>query len=185
MPLQIKIKIMPLQIKILIAILVCFLITRVVNYTYNSSVDLYNKSKQYALSYEKVKQEQISNYDGYYNTFIDKQDNANINKETFLYVTNIIMSNRKDGEQLSWKWVTENQQIPYNEFSDFYIDLSNFIRERYADNMQIERNKQALVNSHNLLISTYPNNIINKWLNIQPLTYEFGFISKETKQKFK
>lgn len=175
----------PIQIKLVITVLLIAFCYSTVSSLYKSSIELYNKTKEYSLSYDKVTQEQISNYDGYYQTFVDKQANANINKETFLVVTDIIMSNRRDGQALSWKWVTENQQIPYSEFTVFYKDLSDFISTRYADNMQIERNKQAIVNSHNLLISTYPNNIINKWLDIKPLTYKYGFISDSTKQKFK
>jgi hypothetical protein len=179
-----KIK-LPIQVKLVVIVLLVAFCYSTINSLYNSSIELYNKTKEYSLSYDKVTQEQISNYDGYYQVFMDKQTNANISKETFLVVTNIIMSNRKDGQSVAWKWLQENQQIPYNEFTDFYKDLSSFIRERYEDNMQIERNKQGIVNSHNLLISTYPNNIINKWLNIQPLVYKYGFITDSTKQRFK
>lgn len=137
------------------------------------------------LSYNKINQEQVSNYDGYYLTFNDKRINANINKDAFIEVTNIIMTNRKDGQNVAWKWMQENQQIPYNEFTSFYKELSSFISERYQDNMLIEKNKQIIVKDHNLLISTYPNNLFNKILDINPLIYKAGYISNETKSKFK
>lgn len=180
---------LPIQIKIILVFLLIIvssaLISNLAAIIYYPTVELFNSAKQYSLNYDRATQEQISNYDGYYQAFMGKQTNANINKETFLIVTDIIMSNRKDGQSLSWKWVHENQQIPYHEFTNFYKDLSEFIEVRYADNMKIEREKQRIVQEHNLLLIKYPNNIINKWLNIKPLTYKHGFISDSTLNKFK
>lgn len=176
---------LPIQIKFLIGIIIVSLIFGTLSSIFNCGVELYNKSKELSLSYNKIVQEQISNYDGYYLTFIDKQTNANINKETFVNVTNIIMSNRKDGEHVSWKWVQENQQIPYEEFTIFYKELSQFISERYQDNMRIEREKQNIVNQQNLLLSLFPNNVVNHFLNIPNLQYKAGYISDITKSKFK
>ena len=76
-----------------------------------------------------MKRKQITNWDGYYNIFIDKSKNANINKETFIEVTNIVMSARKDSQNLAWKWNQENQNIPFEEFTYFYKELSSFISE--------------------------------------------------------
>jgi hypothetical protein len=95
------------------------------------------------------------------------------------------MSNRKDGQNLAWKWSQENQQIPYEEFTVFYKELSSFISERYFDNMKIEREKQALVQSHSKLLQIFPNNLYNKIIHIQPLKYKQGFVSNKTKQLFK
>lgn len=176
---------LPVQIKLVLAFIVVAILVSVVNKAYVSTVGLFNTTKESQLSYDKVVQEQVSNYDGYYQAFIDKQTNANINKETFIQVTDIIMSRRADGQNVSWKWLQENQQIPYEEFTVFYKELSAFISERYKDNMIIEQQKQEIVQQHNLLLSKYPNNIINKALDINKLTYKAGYISDYTKNKFK
>ncbi len=175
---------LPLNIKIIITAIIVMLFISTTGKVYNATVSLYNGTKELQLSYGKITQEQISNYDGYWLAFTDKQDNAKINKETFIEVTNIIMSNRKDGENVAWKWTHENQQIPYEEFTVFYKELSSFISVRYQDNMRVERSKQDIVARHNLLLAKYPNNIINKVLDIDPLTYKAGYISESTKQKF-
>lgn len=176
---------LPIQFKILIYGVISILVLSVFSKIYTSSVNLFNTTKELELSYNKITQEQISNYDGYYLAFIDKQDITNINKETFIEVTNIIMSNRKDGQSVAWKWTQENQQIPYNEFTIFYKELFNFVSERYEDNMRIERSKQTIVQKHNLLLEQYPNNIINIILDINHLVYKVGYISNNTKNKFK
>ena len=176
---------LPKHIKFLIGIIVFAILFNVAKDTYTSTTGLYNETKKLSLSYTSIVQEQVSNYDGYYNTYINQQANANINKEIFILVTDIIMSNRRDGQNVAWKWIQENQQIPYEEFTIFYKQLSAFITERYADNMRIEREKQNIVQQHNLLLVTYPNNIINRFLNINQLVYKPGYISNFTKQRFK
>ena len=172
---------LPTHIKILVTV---FIVLIVWSFIFSPAIKLYNTAKTLEFSYNKQIQTQITNYDGYYLAFIDKQENANINKETFVEVTNIIMSNRKDGANLAWKWNTENQQIPYSEFSAFYKELSSFITERYKDNMLIEQTKQSIVQEHNTLISTFPNNLYNYFIGIKPMKYSFGYVSNNTKKKF-
>jgi len=176
---------LPIHIKIVLFIFVLFGTISLISSTVNPGIELYNTSKGIELKYTEVSQNQITNYDGYYLAFIAKQENANINKETFIKVTEIIMSNRKDGENLAWKWSQENQQIPYEEFTSFYKELSAFITERYFDNMKIEKEKQSLVQQHSKLLQTFPNNLYNKVIDIQPLKYKAGFISNKTKKMFK
>ena len=174
----------PKHIKIVITILLIAFIYKSVDRLVSPGIELFNQTKTIELQYDAVVQQQVSNYDGYYLAFKDKQTNADVNKETFITVTNIIMSNRKDGPNVAWKWMQENQNIPYSEFTKFYAELSSFITERYADNMKIETQKQSVVQQHNTLLSTFPNNLYNKYLHIQPLKYTFGFLSQETKDKF-
>lgn len=50
------------------------------------------------------------------------------------YYGAIHMEGRHDGAQVTWKWLQENQNIPYSEFTKFYGDLSGFVngqREEY------------------------------------------------------
>lgn len=176
---------LPVHIKIVIAILVIAASWKLISSVVSPCVDLYNNTKKLEMAYNKKSQEQITNYDGYYLAFTEKQSNANISKEVFLKVTSIIMESRKDGEGVAWKWLQENQQIPYSEFTSFYRELSSFISERYADNMKIEREKQDLARQHNTLLVTFPNTFFNKFLHIKPLVYHFGYVSKVTKDRFK
>lgn len=51
--------------------------------------------------------------------------------------------------------------------------------------MRIEQEKQEIVEQHNLMLSTFPNNIYNKVLNVTPLEYKQGYVTEETKSNFK
>lgn len=174
----------PIQAQIFIALLAAFIVYNTVVLIIGPGVDLYNNTKKLELSLNKMSQKQVSNYDGYYLAFIAKTNNASINQETFLQVTSIIMENRRDGENVAWSWSQENQQIPYEEFSVFYKELSSFITERYKDNMLLEEAKQSIVEQHNTLLLTFPNTFYNSFLSIKPLVYEVGYISAETKLMF-
>lgn len=176
---------MPKHFKIIIAIAIfIFSIVFVSDKVITPSVELHNTTTILKNSYQQVTEQQVTNYDGYYLAFQDKFEMADINKETFLEATDIVMSNRKDGENVAWKWNQENQQIDFNTFSQFYRELSSFINERYQDNMKIEKEKQLIVSKHNTMLQTFPNNILNKFVKAEPLTYKRGYVSEEVKKKF-
>ena len=160
----------PTQIKIVLALAVVLLLVN----TTAPLISLHNNTNTLKFKLERVERKQATNWEGYYNIFIDKSKNTEINKKTFIEVTNIIMSARKDGQNLAWKWNQENQNIPFDEFTYFYKELSSFISERYFDNMKIEQEKQEIVEQHNLMLNTFPNNIYNKVLNVEPLKYTKG-----------
>lgn len=160
----------PTQIKIVLVLAVVLLLGKVTA----PLISLHNNANTLKFKLERVERKQATNWEGYYNIFIDKSKNTEINKETFIEVTNIIMSARKDGQNLAWKWNQENQNIPFEEFTYFYKELSSFISERYFDNMKIEQEKQEIVEQHNLMLNTFPNNIYNKVLNVEPLKYTKG-----------
>lgn len=176
---------LPIQIRIIVIVVIALIAFEWIAHIFNSNVSLFNTTKTLQAEYVRKVQQQVSNYDGYYLAFIDKQENAGISKETFVEVTNIIMQSRKDGQGVAWKWVHENQNIPYEKFTSFYHELSAFISERYADNMQIEREKQDIVRQHNLLLMTFPNSFYNHFMHIQPLVYTPGYISDFTRSRFK
>jgi len=175
---------LPKQIKIALLLIVCAVVYSTIKSVAVDVAKVFNDNVYYTSTYSEVCQRQVSDYDGFYNQFMDQNDIAFINKETFIEVTNIVMSNRKDGEQLAWKWVHENQNIPFAEFTAFYHILVGSINQRYEENRKIEREKQRIVKEQNQLISVYPNNIYNRLLGIKPLKYQFGYISTKTLTKF-
>lgn len=153
---------------------------------YNTSIGLYNTSISYQLEYARKTQELVSFYDAKYLAFSQKENIANVNKDVFITVSTIIMSNRRDGQALAWKWVHENQNIPFEEFTSFYRELSAFVTEQYSGVFELEREKQLIVNKHNELISLYPNNFYNRFfLHIPPMVYKYGFVSDATRSLFK
>jgi len=146
---------------------------------------VYNMSKVYHNTYIMKTQEKAGFYDKMWKTYYSKDKITGINKETFLQVTKIIMENRADGQQVTWKWVQENQQIPYEEFTKFYADLSNFIESQREDYFAIEKNCQLIAASQNTLLDTFPNNIYNKFLKCKKINFEYGFTSKQTEEVFR
>ena len=148
-------------------------------------IEVYNTSVVYNKAYDKAVQARIGFYDNLWKTYLQKEKITNLNRETFLEVTKTIMENRKDGSSIAWKWVQENQQIPYDEFTSFYKDLSNFIETKRDDYYKLEMQTQDIVNAHNMLIDTFPNNLYNKILGRKPLVFNYGLLSDSTKAVFK
>lgn len=153
--------------------------------TIRESKFLYNTSITYVNTYNQKTQEKAGFYDKMWKTYYSKDKITNINKETFIQVTKIIMENRADGQQITWKWVHENQQIPYEEFTKFYADLSNFIEAQREGYFAIEKACQSLANQHNTLLDTFPNNLYNKMLNRPRINFEYGFTSDQTEEVFR
>lgn len=172
------------KINILIVIILTVGIIRVLSNVYDDSTSLYNQSLSLKTTYAQKVQEQVSVYDANYLTFIQKAKIADISKETFITVTQIIMENRKDGQAVAWKWMQENQQIPYNEFTSFYHELSDFVSEQYSALLAVEKQKQDITAQHNLLIRKYPNNIYNTYLKLTPIEYHQGYVSDSTRKLF-
>lgn len=175
----------PLSVKIAVAAFLLLTVISVSSSVFHGFVGLYNKTSNYKLEYKSLEQDQITTFDNNYLAFKDKYNIANLNKETFVVVTHIIMSSRKDGMNVAWKWMKENQQIPYEEFTCFYKDLSSFTAARYAENNEIERRKQSIAKEHNRLIVTFPGNLYNYFMNVSQITYKEGFVSDETRNLFK
>lgn len=165
---------LPKNIKLLIALVIVISIGSFIGKTYNKGVALFNETKSLELKYKAVVEKQVTNFENYYEIYKGKTENAGVNKDVFIEVTNIIMTARKDGESLAWKWLTENQPIPYTEFTSFYHEISAIINERWKDNMTVEQEKQSIVQQHNTMIGLYPNNILNNFLKVQPLVYKKG-----------
>lgn len=152
---------------------------------FGDTVNLYNTSKKYQNKYTQKVDEKKGFYDKLWKTYLQKDKITNVNKETFIEVTKIIMENRRDGKDVTWKWIQENQNIPYEEFTKFYTDLSNFITEQREGYFNIEKECQLIANQNNTLLDTFPNNLYNKILNCQRIKFEYGFTSDSTEVVFK
>lgn len=175
---------LPLSVKIALGVVFVLAVISFVSSTYHGFTGFYNKTVDYKLEYEALKQKQVTTFDNNFLAFKEKYEIANVNKEAFIQVTNIIMSSRKDGINVAWKWMHENQQIPYTEFAEFYKDLSSFTASRYSENNAIELQKQRLVAEYNKMLVTFPNLIYNHFIKASPIEYKYGFVSEETSNKF-
>lgn len=148
------------------------------------SVFIYNNSIQYTQNYEQKTFSKQGFYDSKWKTQAQKWTLMNINKETFVEVTKIMMGARQDGANVAWKWVHENQRVPYEEFTVFFKELSVYIETWRKEYNDLEVECQQLAKSHNLLIDTFPNNLYNKIIGRPHLKYEYGFLSDSTNKVF-
>ena len=94
------------------------------------------------------------------------------------------MENRKDGVSVTWKWVHENQNIPYEEFTRFYADLSKFVETQREAYYALEIQCQQLATANNMLLDTFPNNMYNKIISCPHIQFKYGFLSDSTRNVF-
>lgn len=146
--------------------------------------DMYNQHISYINEYEKIEYQRQTFFDKMYKTYLLKYDICELNRETFIEVTKIIMEGRHDGQQVSWKWVHENQNIPYTEFTKFYSDLSQFVNSQREGYYGLEVKAMEVVQKNNTMIHTWPECLYNKILNIPEMKFEPGFTSAHTKEVF-
>lgn len=150
----------------LVTILLLSLIT--IN-SYNILKEFNNKNIEYINNYKQLQNKRNSFYDMLWNTFDTKSKISGISKNVFIDITKVIMDSRKDGINVTWKWLQENQNIDYNEYTKFYIDLSNYIEIKRTEMYQIDLEVQKLVLNQNNFIMSWPNKFINNWIFKYPL----------------
>jgi hypothetical protein len=151
---------------------------------YKQSVFMYNTSKKYNNTYQQKVEEKLGFYDKLWKTYQTKAQITNMNKDVFVEVTKIIMANVADGQNLSWKWISRYPDIDYNQFTEFYADLSNYIEKQREGYFSIEKTCQLIANQNNTMLDTFPNNIYNRALKLQRIKFEYGFLSDSTNHVF-
>lgn len=167
--------------------LICAIIWVLITTTLNASKDVvrvYNTSKVYHNKFNQLTTERKGFYDKLWKTFLQKEKISLLNREAFIEVSRIIMENRKDGVNVTWKWVHENQQVPYSEFVKFYTDLSAYIQTERDAYYALEVECQTVATANNVLLDTFPNNLYNRFINCEPIHYEYGFLSDSTNNVF-
>ena len=144
-------------------------------------VAIYNTSKVLHNDYQQKQEERVVFYDNLWKTYQEKEGIAEINEEAFHEITQIIMENRKDGENTAWKWTQENQQISYEEFTKFYMDLTSFVERERKGYVEIEKQCQIIARRNNTLLDTFPNNVYNRiFIKCDRINFEPGFTSNYT-----
>ena len=166
---------------------ICILLLIVIKFGIEVSKDMsniYNKSIVYQNEYKQKTDERERFYDKMWKTYLQKDKITNLNKDMFIEVSKIIMENRRDGENITWKWLQENTQIPYDQFTMFYKDLSTFINSQRDSYYNLENQCQTIATNNNNMLQMFPNNMYNKLLDCPNIEYEFGFLSDSTNTVF-
>ena len=157
---------------------------KIIKPSISDSILIYNKSVQYKNLYKQKSDEKVGFYDKLWKVYLQKNQIAELNKDVFIEVTKIIMQGRADGDKIAWKWVQENQQIPYDQFTKFYADLSEFVFSQREAYFNIEKECMNIANQNNTMLDTFPNNIYNKVLKCEKIDFKYSFTSKKTKEVF-
>lgn len=71
-------------------------------------IKLYNKNIEYTNQLDKQQYARKMFFDKLRKVYLQKYEICELNKNTFLEVTNMIMEGRHDGAQVTWKWLQEN-----------------------------------------------------------------------------
>ena len=156
------------------------IITNLTKILYGDVSRMYNKSKIYQNAYSIKVEEKKGFYDKLWKTYLVKEKISNINKDVFLTTARIIMESRRDGANVAWKWTRETQQIPFEEFTKFYANLSDFITSQREGYFNIEKECMAIANANNTLLDTLPNNIYNHFVKLPRIQFQYGFLSDST-----
>lgn len=168
---------------IIIIVGVLILLIGIKNIT-TGMITLYNKSVDYNYAYIQKEQSKSGFYDNMWKSYLQMDKTTNINKDVFIEVAKIAMENRKDGENITWKWVQENQQIPFEEFTIFYQQLNEFIVSKRNEYYNIEVECQKIAYENNKLLDVFPNNLYNKVLRCKHINFEYSFSSDKTDKVF-
>lgn len=141
---------------------------------------IYNTNVVYTTNYAQKTQAIAAKYDYFWKTKKEKAALAGINKDAFFEITDIIFSHRADGANVAWKWLQENQPVPYAEFTKFYAELSDFTQASRDEIYKLELERQNIVKEQNTLLGTFPNNQYNRLLQLDKLEYVQGISSDST-----
>lgn len=149
----------------LFLILLIILATSFVSFS-NTEISLRN-------NFEQKTKERVAFYDKMAKTFSQKSQITVKNDSSFRKNIDIIMSGRKDSEQVMFKWIKEvNPNAEYKEVSALYKDLSRSIEAQREGFFNQEKVLQDLVNQHTNHLQLFPNSFYNIFFGRELLKYE-------------
>lgn len=144
-------------------------------------VTTYNKSVDIELSLQKHLNGRLSILDKMNKVLHQKLQIAGINDSSYYKNLNAITMMRKDGEQVTWKWVVENNpNANYGEVSALYRELSQAIDGERTALLQQESECQQDVLDYAILHKQFPTNLYLFW---QAKNLEYNPISSSANRE--
>lgn len=117
--------------------------------------------------------ERTSFYDKMWKVLNQKSQIAVKNDSSFRQNINIIMTARKDADQVFMKWITEsNPNANYGEVASLYRDLSRSVEAEREGFFQEEKLIQDVKLQHDNLLNRFPSGIILSILGRKELVYK-------------
>lgn len=149
-----------------------------------NTVRFYNESVKITNQFNQKMNERLGFYNTMYLIYTQKTEMANVNKQTFIEVAKILMDGRKDGQNLSWKWVQENQPVPFAEFTHFYNQISEYVEKQRNGFFSLEKECMSLATAHDNLLQSFPNNMYNLFVNRKRLLHTYSILSEKAIQSY-
>lgn len=123
--------------------------------------------------YEQKMDERTAFYDKMWKVLSDKSKITLKMDTSFHKMINTIMSNRKDGEGVFMKWVTEsNPGVTFDKVADMYQSLSRTLEAEREGFFDQEKVLQDIVKQHKLLITNFPGKFYNMFYHKELLVYK-------------
>jgi len=148
-----------------LGIFLIFIASTLISFS-NNEIELRN-------TFEQKFEERTAFYDKMSKVFNQKSQIAVKNDSSFRKNIDIIMSQRKDSEQVMMKWITEsNPNANYSEVAVLYKDLSRAIEAQREGFFNQEKVLQDVVRQHKNLIQRFPNSFYNLFFGRKQLVYK-------------
>lgn len=139
---------------------------------FSSFVSFSNTEISLRNNFEQRMKERVAFYDKMAKVISQKSQIAVKNDSSFRKNIDIIMSGRKDSEQVMFKWITEsNPNADYREVSALYKDLSRSIEAQREGFFIEEKVLQDLVRQHTNHLQLFPNSFYNLFFGRDLLKY--------------
>lgn len=127
---------------------------------FSSYVSFSNQEKRLRNQFNQKTTERTAFYDKMWKTLNQKGQIALRNDSSFRKNIDIIMNNRKDGEGIMFKWITEsNPNANYQEVSALYKDLSRSVEAEREGFFNQEKVMQAIKQEHDNLLDLFPGSL--------------------------
>lgn len=141
-------------------------------YVGSSFISINNADKTLRNTFTQKMSERTTFYDKMWKIISQKSQIAVKNDSSFRNNIQIIMSGRKDGDAIMWKWVTEtNPNANYNEVSALYQDLSRTIEAERNGFFEQEKVLQSVKQQHDQIVDMFPGSVIMSILGRSKIDY--------------
>lgn len=138
-----------------------------------SFISFSNKEVNLRNTFAQKMDERTAFYDKMSKIFNQKSQIAVKNDESFRKNIDVIMTGRKDSEQVMFKWITEtNPNANYSEVSALYKDLSRAIEAEREGFFNQEKVLQDIVRQHSNHLDLFPNSFYNMFFGREKLKYK-------------
>lgn len=125
------------------------------------TISTFNEQKDIRNSYNQKVQEKEVIMNEFTSCLTSSLNISNSNAEYFKENIQSIMENRKDGDKLMWKWVTEvNPNANFNEVSEMFQHMQSLYLEKRSSIIAINKTLFELEKRDANLRTMFPSNMI-------------------------